>query len=269
MYELMGLDAPPNSSSRRSSSSSSSSEGAPLVIDRTGRGDAGRYGGLKLGMVVDDAAQAEALADAERRARLGLRVGRPRLAEEDYERPFADLPPPQRGSKGGEGYWTAEKLDEYGKMRGRVLAEARREQADVIVPDRWEDAVGSLGAAQRLHSIVTAVLASAALGRSTPAFVEQILHSGPSDHLPLLDALRIPAAALLLASAGSAAYCASQAPEKRRNPVVWAVRGLLGGPASARQLRDLPPLLTGREMEEKRAEEEQLESDPRQRRGYP
>jgi hypothetical protein len=259
MYDLMGLERPPTSSSPSSKAPSSSSE--PLVIDRTGRNDAGRYKGLKLGILLDDNLQAQAVRDAERRAQLGEVVGRPRLVEEDYERPFADLASQKRNRGGGDrGYWTAEKLDEYGKMRGRVISEARRADADKIVPDRME-VLENLDLSQRLYAICTALLVSVAFGRSTPVFFAQILHyAGSSTDIPILDVAKVPAAALVLASVGASAYCAIQAPQKRRNSLVWSIKGLLGGPVSIRQLRDLPSLVTRRERDEDEARRREVSS---------
>ena len=63
-----------------------------LVIDKTGETDQARYTGLKMGQVLDDDAMAEALARAQRKAKLGEPL-RPKIAEEDYVPPFAgELP---------------------------------------------------------------------------------------------------------------------------------------------------------------------------------
>ena len=85
MYELLGLEAPDTSKSLRSFSKSA----PPLVIDRDGKNDKARYSGLKLGQVMDDNLQAEALARAQERAARGESM-RPILEEEKFEQPFAD-----------------------------------------------------------------------------------------------------------------------------------------------------------------------------------
>ena len=85
MYELLGLEAPDTSKSLRSFSKSA----PPLVIDRDGKNDKARYSGLKLGQVMDDNLQAEALARAQKRAARGESM-RPILEEEKFEQPFAD-----------------------------------------------------------------------------------------------------------------------------------------------------------------------------------
>jgi hypothetical protein len=249
MYDLMGLERPPTPSAIKAALGRAAPS-EPLVIDRTGQTDSARYTGLKLGQIVDDNLQAQALAEAERKVRQGEAL-RPKLVEEQYERPFADLSKSKssktKSTSNPNPYWTAEKLDEWGKMRGRVIADARRADLDKSVADKMETL--DLDVAQRLYAIATGIVVSAAFGRSTPTFLTQVLNWDAGD-LAVLDALKAPAAVLLLASLGSAALCATQAPSKQRNAVVWIVKGLLGGPLSLSQFRDLPALVTRRELEE-------------------
>jgi hypothetical protein len=59
-----------------------------LEIDRTGANDPARYSGLKMGQVLDDDVMAQALQQAQERRKMGQSL-RPKLQEEDYEKPFA------------------------------------------------------------------------------------------------------------------------------------------------------------------------------------
>lgn len=60
----------------------------PLVIDRTGEQDKGRYTGLKIGLLTDDSMMEDALQRAKVKAQSGERM-RPAIAEEEYQQPFA------------------------------------------------------------------------------------------------------------------------------------------------------------------------------------
>jgi hypothetical protein len=59
-----------------------------LVIDREGKEDKARYSGLKMGQVLDDDLMAEALANANKKAKEGKEM-RQKLMEEEYVRPFS------------------------------------------------------------------------------------------------------------------------------------------------------------------------------------
>jgi len=266
MYELLGMEKPvPEFRKRRNPSAAAA---GPIKIDRTGETDSARYSGLKLGLLQNDEVQALALQEAQRKIREGELL-RPRLQEEEYVQPFKDHPNVSRRPSSStsssrpqqpkpDGYtWTAERLDEWGKRRGRTLAEMEREQLESVVLDGMETT--ELDLVQRVYSIATGLVVATAFGRATPAFLSQVLslYPSPQDTAGLLDALKAPAAALLLASIGSCAACAVQAPEKQRNPVVWAVKGLMGGPFAVRQLRELPRLLTGRELLEQQQQQQQ------------
>lgn len=81
-YKLMDMPVP--SGGRRPELEKKS---APkLVIDRTGENDKARYSGLKINQVLDDDLMAEAL---ERKRTAAAAVGRPKLMEETFERPFS------------------------------------------------------------------------------------------------------------------------------------------------------------------------------------
>lgn len=85
MYRLLDMEPPDTSKSLKPLIVT-----APkLVIDREGKTDKARYSGLKLGQVLDDNMQAEALANAQERSKRGEALRKP-LQEESYEQPFAD-----------------------------------------------------------------------------------------------------------------------------------------------------------------------------------
>lgn len=240
MYDLLGLEKPAIPKRKKKKS-------APkLVIDRTGSDDKARYSGLKVGLLGDDDAIAAALEEAQRKAKEGESL-RPRLLEEEFERPFADVRPRRPA-----GYWTAESIDEWGKRKGKSLSELQRARQDSIVLDENERL--DLDLSQRAYSILTALAIAVGFGRSTPTFLAQTLglFSSPQDGdlTEVLDVLKVPALALLLASIGSCVYCGLQAPGKKRNSILWAFKGLFGGPVAVGQLRQSPALLTGREVQE-------------------
>lgn len=81
MYKLMGLEPPVMLRKEKP-------KAAPLVFDRTGEQDKGRYGGLKMGLLGDDDMMGEALQQANQKVRTGERM-RSKIVEEDYEQPFA------------------------------------------------------------------------------------------------------------------------------------------------------------------------------------
>jgi hypothetical protein len=81
VYELMEMEAPPLLGPPKKKTA------AKLVIDRNGENDRARYTGLKMGQVIDDNAMGEALARANKKAKEGKAM-RPKLMEEEYERPF-------------------------------------------------------------------------------------------------------------------------------------------------------------------------------------
>lgn len=232
MYDLLGLDRP----AVRARKTNPAPE--KLVIDRTGETDPGRYRGLKLGML-DDAEQAAALERARERVARGEDL-RPRIAEESFERPRYDNVGPRQTPA-----WTPEQLDEWGRSRGEYLAKIKREKLDRLMVDRQESLDLEMG--QRVYSILAALLVALAFGQSTPTFLTSFLSYSETD-LEVLDVLRAPAASMLLAGIGSSIYCGKQASEKKRNAGIWAFKGLVGGPLTVRQLRELPQLVTQREL---------------------
>jgi hypothetical protein len=242
MYRLLGMDPPPLSSS--SSRKRTTFDAPRLVIDKTGATDKARYSGLKLGQVIDDSMQAAALESVQNKIKKGEAL-RAKLEEELYVPPFAD----QRNTGPKQTPdWTPELLDEMGKKQGRVEAWARRAKAGAFVNDPMETL--DLSLQQRVFSIVTALTVATAFGKSTSTFLTATTRLVPDDSSSaetVLQVLQAPAAGLLAAAIGSMVYCVMDSRQKNRNPLVWAVKGLLGGPVSVRLIRELQPLLTNEE----------------------
>jgi hypothetical protein len=82
VYDLMDMEPPPVVAKLKKKT-------APkLEIDRTGANDPARYSGLKMGQVLDDDVMAQALQRAQERRKMGQSL-RPKLQEEEFEKPFA------------------------------------------------------------------------------------------------------------------------------------------------------------------------------------
>ena len=82
MYELMEMPVPPPRKKPEKVSA------PPLVIDRTGGNDPGRYSGLKVTQIIDDEEMGRQLAATIEKKKLGKPL-RSKIAEEDYVVPFA------------------------------------------------------------------------------------------------------------------------------------------------------------------------------------
>ncbi len=82
MYELMEMPLPPPRKKPEKVSA------PPLVIDRTGETDPGRYSGLKVTQIIDDDEMGRQLAATMEKKKLGKSL-RPKIAEEEYVMPFA------------------------------------------------------------------------------------------------------------------------------------------------------------------------------------
>ena len=237
MYQLMGLPEPatPERLTKKKS--------APkLVIDRTGETDEARYTGLKISASLDDEGMGRALEEAARKAKAGESL-RKRLVEEDYVLPYAD-----NKNKGPRQtpIWTPEKLDEAGKKAGEAQAWARKARMGELKKDPFE--VLAVEGELRIYSIFVAVIVALGFGNSTPTALKMI----GFDSGDVLDVIRIPALALLLAGAGSAIFNGVIfAPQKKRSSFVWGVKGLMGGPLAVLQLRRLDDLKTRGESEER------------------
>ena len=87
--------------------------------------------------------------------------------------------------------------------------------------------------------MLTGLLAASAFGKSSPVFLKLSgLITDDSAIQVFLNTLEAPAIGLLIASLGSSVACLVYASEKNRSPVVWSVKGLLGGPLALRSLRE-------------------------------
>jgi hypothetical protein len=140
--------------------------------------------------------------------------------------------------------WTAEKLDEYGKSRGRALAWARRARMGEFVEDPLETL--DLPFSFKAYAVLSAFFVALAFGKATPNLLAQLDMATDS-----LEILQLPALAIVVASLGSAAFNGVVlAPSKNRRNWVWVVKGLLAGPLSVSQLRGVDTLLTRKEEED-------------------
>ncbi|CAJ1934579.1 unnamed protein product [Cylindrotheca closterium] len=234
VYDLMGMKAPPT-------------KGPPpkvvtpkIVIDRTGADDEGRYSGLKMGLGMDDDAMAEALAKASQKSKEGKGL-RKRIMEETYEQPFADkrnVGPRQTPD------WTPEAIDELTKKQGQAQSWARRSRANRMVTDDGELLV--LNFPMTAYCLFTSFLSAFAYGKSTPTFLNMV---GMSD-TTFSDLLQAPGLILILTCIGSSFYSASVlAPPLNRSSLVWAFKGLCGGPFAILELRELDPLISRAEYD--------------------
>jgi len=250
MYQLLDLEAPVVKRKRTVVTA------PPLVIDRTGANDPAAYQGLRLGQVLDDAQQAEALQRVQQKIANGERPAASQMLEQvqAFERPFSDkrnVGPKQTPD------WTVERLDEWGRQQGRVQAWARAAREGAFVRDPAES-TDSLTSPQRVFSVATVLLATLAFGRATPGLVSMLVETDQARGGGLegvRSALQVPAAALVLASLGSSAVCALTAPTKNRSRYVWTVKGFLGGPLTVRELASLPTLITQQEQDEQNERE--------------
>lgn len=141
--------------------------------------------------------------------------------------------------------WTPEKLDEAGKQAGQAQAWAKKARMGELKKDPFEslELTGSL----RIYSIFFAITTAFAFGNATPTLLTMAGLSSDD----LVEAVRIPSLVLLVAAAGSAVVNgAVLAPPKKRSPIVWFIKGLMGGPLAVRQLRELDDLRTIGESQE-------------------
>lgn len=277
VYDLMGMDPPPliGPPPKRS---------APeLKFDRTGEEDKARYSGLKMGQVLDDSAMAEALQRANQKAKEGKQL-RPKLMEEEYERPFSGKQANRRETVANSTIsivisrpfsplrvlfvftekrntgpmqtpdWTPERLDEYAKMQGRAQSWARRAKLGEFVKDPFETLDSPIEF--QFYAVLTSWLIAFAFGRATPTFLSNVAGSWSApDIQTLTGTLKIPALALGLGSIVSSVVCGVLlAPERNRSTWVWAVKGLFGGPLAVRQLQELDQLITLEDKQKQEAE---------------
>ncbi|GKY91282.1 hypothetical protein MPSEU_000100700 [Mayamaea pseudoterrestris] len=244
MYELLGLPIPniiikPESPQRSSE----------LIIDKRGETDAGRYSGLKMGLL-DDSAMADALQQAQRKQKDGV----PLRATIEEERYVASYRSKRNVGPRMTPDWTAQRIDDELNRQGDAISWARNARDDQLMIDDAESL--DLGVLQQVYSVATAILISMSFGKATPAFLTMLGVDGASYQTSqILDVLKIPAVGLLAASLASSVLCSLKAPEKKRNPIIWTFRGLLGGPLTIGQLQQLPQLLTRAELTKQRREQ--------------
>jgi len=237
MYPLMDMPPPPMSERSKPKSS------PKLVIDRTGENDQARYTGLKMGQVLDDDEMARALQNAMEKQKKGESL-RPKLAEENYVQPFADKR--NTGPKQVPD-WTAETIDEQAKKTGEAIAWAKKAKSGLFKKDP-DEALAIEGGLQ-LYCMASALTVAFAFGRASPSALK-FLGFADDAALGLMDAAKVPALALLIASFGSAVVSSIVlAPGKNRNGFVWGVKGLLGGPLVILRLQGLEPLITQAESD--------------------
>ena len=141
--------------------------------------------------------------------------------------------------------WTPEKLDEAGKKAGEAQAWARKARMGELKKDPYE--VLAVEGGLRVYSIIVAITVALAYGNATPNALNMI--GLESDNL-LVDLMKIPALALVVAGVGSAVVNGvALAPGKKRSSFVWGLKGLFGGPLAVTQLRELGDLKTIGESE--------------------
>ena len=243
MYPLMDMPPPPISERAKPKS-------APkLVIDRTGESDQARYTGLKMGQVLDDDEMARALQRAMEKQKKGESL-RPKLVEEDYVQPFADK---RNTGPAQVPDWTPERIDEQAKKTGEAIAWAKKAKAGQFKKD--PDEILAIEGALQAYCMASALTVAFAFGRASPSALKLLGWTDDAAH-GLIDAVHIPALALLVASLGSAVVSSIVlAPGKNRNGFVWGLKGLAGGPLAIFRLQGLEPLIT-------QAEADKLASKP-------
>ena len=234
MYELLGLDPPETRSPIKPIQKTESI----LIQPENGSG----YKGMKLGQAMDDDLLGEALQKSfqkskEQATETNLLIG-------DERRNIAPRQTPD---------WTPERLDELGRAQGRAEAWARRAKEGDLSEDPNESLELSLQ--QRAFSILTLILFVTAFGKSTDAFLVDLIKVAPDKESAALfkEALQPPGLGLLVASIGSSVLATIQSKEKNRNAFIWFLKGLLGGPFTIALLRSLEPLISVEEQEQARA----------------
>ena len=241
MYKLLDLPVPAIKVTPASSQTA-----AEIVIDKLGETDSGRYSGLKMGLL-DDSAMAEALARAQKKQKEGIPL-RSQIAEETFVGTYKDK---RNVGPRMTPDWTPERVDDELSRQGAAISWARQAREDRLMKDSAESL--DLDVVQLAYSVVTALLIAVSFGKATPAFLTMIGIEGASNETQgLLDILKVPTIGLAAASAASSFLCRTKASEKKRDQIVWMIKGILGGPITIRQLQELPVLLTRAELEQSR-----------------
>jgi len=243
MYSLMQIPLPAAKKKKKKIKARN------IVIDREGKDDNARYSGLKMGQVLDDEEMGRQLEQSLKKQKEG-KILKERLEEESYVMPFADkrnTGPMQTPD------WTPERLDEEGKRAGQAMAWARKSRAGEFKKDPFE--MLNIEGFLQVYSVFTSVFVAVAFGKSTPRLFEILptlmnMDINMQDVNGLLDVLKGPALAMILASIGSCIYCTLEAPGKNRSTFVWGLKGYVGGPVAVLQLRGLGDLITRGEADE-------------------
>jgi hypothetical protein len=139
-------------------------------------------------------------------------------------------------------------------MQGKAQSWARRAKLGEFVKDPYETMESPIEF--QLYAVFTAWFIAFAFGRATPAFLGGVGGTiSTTDIHDLIGTLRVPACVLALVSMGSCWVCAAMlAPERNRSVLVWAMKGLFGGPLAIRQLQELDQLITLEDQQKKEAE---------------
>jgi hypothetical protein len=157
--------------------------------------------------------------------------------------------------------WTPEQLDLEGRKLGRASDWARNAKAGAFVPDPYELWVidGNL----RIYSIVTSLLVASilshhattqVLGLFDPTMTATTTTTTTTtfETTAVFQSTLEPLAyTILLANIGTCLFNVRMAPSKKRNPWVWAFKGLFGGPLTISQFKSLETLMTRAEQEER------------------
>lgn len=104
----------------------------------------------------------------------------------------------------------------------------------------------SLSGSQRSYFVLSSVSTALAHGRASQDLLTlgpKIFHIDPSLLSTGIEVANILSNILIIFAVVSCSYSYKMAGLKKRNPVVWSVKGLIGGPLSAIQLRDLDELI--------------------------
>jgi hypothetical protein len=110
---------------------------------------------------------------------------------------------------------------------------------------------------QRIYSIIFMIIVTIAYGRATPQFVSMMTHntihslssslsssSSSTDTMnEMIPILQGMALGLFLTAIGSSIAAVFLAQNQNRSTSIWAIKGLLGGPFTVQQLRNLDPII--------------------------
>mmetsp|Transcript_17808 Transcript_17808/g.26346 ORF Transcript_17808/g.26346 Transcript_17808/m.26346 type:complete len:349 (+) Transcript_17808:70-1116(+) len=214
MYKLMDMEVPDTSIEFTESSQE-------IVWNKDGASSLGedRYKGLKMNTLLNDDLLGQQLQESqERKKESGNQTDGSRKNKANNKNT----------------YWTSERIDEYAKEQGKIYDWARESKSGRFVKDPNE--VLAIDGPLKLYSIVTSLFVAVAFSRSTTNFVLVNVLGNSGE---LQETLTVPALVIIFANVGSAVFNFLQAPKKGRGSLIWAMKGLAGGPLSITQLRNL------------------------------